>query len=439
MGVVPGGNAERLAHTQRAWNARAMCLTFAVLGLFTAGSLLLLPQREKVILISVATGICAIVDVLAYFIVRRGLVTAGTLLLIFPSLAQHVVISYNPLAAQTIPYFASVFVMIGATCLERRWLWPVYFGSALCVGIEWQIGLGLGIPESDLRGSFLAATVLLSTTSVVAWLYATGMERTVALGKRYEQDRKELEERLQNSARMEALGRLASGIAHDFNNLLVVMQGSAEIVKDYLDKDHPALHELEQIEDAGVRAESLTFQLLAYSRRRAIEKGPVDVKLLLNNLEPIMRRLVGPRLKLNLGLPEGTFSSIASETQLEQIVLNLLANARDASKVDDSISVSLSERRLLDALSKQVTPGNYIELTVSDTGAGMSDEVMQKVFEPFFTTKADRGGTGLGLATSRSLVEEMGGTVLIESELGHGSTFRVLLPSNQGGSRLPAP
>ncbi|HTL98435.1 MAG TPA: ATP-binding protein [Holophagaceae bacterium] len=236
----------------------------------------------------------------------------------------------------------------------------------------------------------------------------------------------EVSERLRRTQKFEALGRLAGGIAHDFNNLLTAMTGFAGLARLELPEDHPAHEALDHLETTGLRAGELTRQLLAFSRRQVLQPVILDLNELLQSLTPLLKSLLGERTRLELALGPGPLKVKADPSQMEQVVLNLTVNARDAMPEGGSL-------RIATALE-----GSEVRMEVVDTGTGIAPEAMAHLFEPFFTTK-DRGkGTGLGLSTVYGIIEQSGGRIAIESEPGQGACVRIHLPASGGPLALEA-
>ncbi len=441
VGVVAGARARsvrQLSEQRRAWNARTISLSLCILGLLTGGILFFLPSKQVLAPIVWSVHLTALANLGAYLLIRRGSISLGSFVMLLVSNFQHVFIANNREAALVTPFFASIFVMIGATCVTRKWLAPVYALSVATVVAQYFVGRGIGLEEYALRGPYIAAFVLLSITCVVSWLHTSGLERAVELAQAREDERELLSIELEKAARMEALGRLAGGIAHDFNNLLVVVQGSAELAKDELSEEHPAWEEISQIQGAARRAADLTGQLLAFSRRQLVPTARISPAEVLSDLVPLLSRLIGSRLSLDTEVRDQESTILASSTQLEQVILNLTANARDASPEKGRVKVSLGRCKVNEGEANDLPAGIYVEIAVTDFGMGISEEVKEHLFEPFFTTKPAGQGTGLGLATSFGIIHQMGGTIVVESEVGVGSTFRILLPpANESEKEVP--
>jgi signal transduction histidine kinase/CheY-like chemotaxis protein len=249
--------------------------------------------------------------------------------------------------------------------------------------------------------------------------------------------KKELENRLLQSQKMEAMGRLAGGIAHDFNNLLTVINGYAQLHIAHLPKNDPLKADLEEIQSAGVRAASLTGQLLAFSRRQVIQASILNLNALILDLDKMLRRIVGENIEMiTLPFPE-LWKVKADSTLIGQAILNLVVNARDAMPSKGKLIIETKNILLSEEYTKQypdVAPGDYVMIAISDTGHGMTPEVKAHLFEPFFTTKPKGKGTGLGLATSYGIIQQLKGHIGVYSEVGKGTTFKIYIPRCQEAS-----
>ena len=254
-------------------------------------------------------------------------------------------------------------------------------------------------------------------------------------------ERKQLEEQLLQSLKMESIGRLAGGIAHDFNNLLTAIIGYSELSLSKIPKGDPVQADLEEIQKAADRAASLTGQLLAFSRRQIIEPKLVGVNQLIMEVGSLLQRLIDESISLAL-LPGPSAGWVKVDPhQFEQVLINLVVNARDAMPEGGQLTVQTSNVVLTPQQARElgeVQPGEYVVLTISDTGTGMSAETQKQIFEPFFTTKDQGKGTGLGLATCYGIVKQNNGHIEVESELGTGTRFRIYLPRVEAPSDVPA-
>jgi signal transduction histidine kinase/ActR/RegA family two-component response regulator len=240
-----------------------------------------------------------------------------------------------------------------------------------------------------------------------------------------------LEEQLRHSQKMEAVGRLAGGIAHDFNNLLTAIIGYTEIVLHSLDPKDERRADAEEIARAAMRAADLTKQMLAFSRRQVLQPKIIDLNIALRKVEPMLRRVIGEDIVMTVtGKAAHAFARV-DPGQVEQVVMNLVVNARDAMPQGGRVTVEAADA-VLDAAAvadmPEAKPGAYVMLSVSDTGSGMAPEVRARIFEPYFTTKDVGKGTGLGLSTVYGIIRQSDGYISLSSELGLGTTFRIYLP-----------
>jgi len=245
--------------------------------------------------------------------------------------------------------------------------------------------------------------------------------------------RKQLEEQLYQSQKMEAIGLLAGGMAHNFNNLMTVITGYSELLYDSLE-DESLRYDLEQIHMAGLQAASLTKQLLAFSRKQVLQPRVLDLNRVVANIEKMLRPIIGEDIDLIIR-PATELGSVKTDPgQMEQVVINLVINARDAMQRGGKLIIETSNVELDSTYARDhvdVKPGEYVMLSVSDTGHGMDEETRAHIFEPFFTTKEHSQGTGLGLATVHGIISQSGGHISVESELEKGTTFRIYLPRTE--------
>ena len=252
-------------------------------------------------------------------------------------------------------------------------------------------------------------------------------------------ERRELEARVRQAQKMEVVGHLAGGVAHDFNNVLTVITSTAELALPATRDGEPAHEALQTIRDASTRAARLTGQLLAFSRQQILQPALVDLNDVVAGLVPMVRRVVGETIVLDARTAGGPVTVLVDRGSLEQAVLNIAINARDAMPDGGTLTIAVRTARLEgDGGAPALAPGHYAALSVADTGTGMSEAVRQRIFEPFFTTKAVGKGTGLGLAMVHGVVQQSGGDVTVQSTPGAGSTFTVYLPLAAGVPARPA-
>jgi two-component system, cell cycle sensor histidine kinase and response regulator CckA len=230
---------------------------------------------------------------------------------------------------------------------------------------------------------------------------------------------------------MEAVGRLAGGVAHDFNNLLMVIGGYAEVILSQLDLSHPLHEKGRAIQLAADRATTLTRQLLAFSRKQLLELKVIDVNAIVQDMERLLRPLIGENVEFTTILETAAAHTRADAGQLEQVLMNLVVNAKDAMPEGGKLTIQ-TQNTVVDENHRRgqqfIRPGRYVTLSVTDTGMGMDRETQSRIFEPFFTTKEKGKGTGLGLSTVYGIVKQTGGYVMVQSEIGRGTTFHIYLP-----------
>ena len=257
-----------------------------------------------------------------------------------------------------------------------------------------------------------------------------------------EKERAALREQLLQSQKMELVGKLAGGVAHDFNNILMVQKGYCELMAADLPADSPSADSLAQIEACTERAAALTRQLLAFSRKQTLQPKILDLNVLAEGLAEMLRRVVGEDLDVVIELAPTPALVEADPGQLEQVLVNLAANARDAMPQGGTLTISISVGDTRAGFCREhpdVAPGRHVKLVVSDTGCGMDADTKGRLFDPFFTTKAKGKGTGLGLSMVQGIVIQSGGDIWVSSEPGEGATFTICLPCAEGEPEEPAP
>jgi len=272
--------------------------------------------------------------------------------------------------------------------------------------------------------------------TATSFVDASGVRRDLLLARDVT-DRHQLERQLQQAQKSEAIGNLAAGIAHDFNNVLTAIVGWSDALIQALPDSAPALSYAREIREASQHAADLAGHLLAIRRDERPQGGPLNLNDIVIRAAPLFRRLLGQRVECMLRLTPGVGLIRADATQMEQILLNLALNARDAMPDGGILTVETAVSTLRDNEIAGCEPGPYIRLTVRDTGVGMDADTRARVFEPFFTTKGAGHGTGLGLSIVNGIVRQASGGVTVESAPGHGTTFRIFLPRLE--QQRPAP
>ena len=302
-----------------------------------------------------------------------------------------------------------------------------YLANYMQTGIAKIIGIGREVQGLRKDGSVFPLDLAVTEFRLENKRYFVGILRDIS-------DRKKLEAQLQQSQKMEAFGQLAGGVAHDFNNLLTVISGYANLLFAQLPASDPKTKMIDQIRLAGERAASLTRQLLAFSRRQILEPRILDVNDIVRDIEKMLRRLIGEDLSLTTVLGSNLHSVKVDPGQLGQVITNLCLNSRDAMPQGGKITIETSDVELDESYvekHQEVRCGQFVLVAISDTGCGMTPEVMARVFEPFFTTKGVGHGTGLGLAVVHGIIKQSGGSIEVYSEVGVGTTFKIYLPAIQ--------
>jgi two-component system cell cycle sensor histidine kinase/response regulator CckA len=301
---------------------------------------------------------------------------------------------------------------------------------------------GLGDRTVDIEATSAGAADYLVKGEVTPAL----LERTIRYSMRRHADMRALresEEGLRQGQRMEAVGRFAGGVAHDFNNMMSAVVGFSALVLDALEPENPLRRYVEEIQRAGERASDMTKQLLAFTRKQVLLPQVLDLNEVVTDVNGLLARLIGEDVELRSDLAPSLHPVEADAGQLEQVIVNLAVNARDAMPRGGTLTIATANREIAetDATARQrdLEPGSYVELSVTDTGEGMDDATQRQIFEPFFTTKEEGKGTGLGLATAFGIVKQSGGHIAVESEPGRGTTFTICLPRVKAAALALAP
>jgi signal transduction histidine kinase/CheY-like chemotaxis protein len=341
------------------------------------------------------------------------------------------------LAYFSIPLALAVVGKRRGDLVFRPLLWLFAAFILLCGTTHWLDLLTLWKPLYGLQGLVKAATAITSIATAIALWWHLPTFLTLPSNAQLRQANAALlatEERLFHSQKMEAIGQLTGGIAHDFNNVLQVITGSLGAIDRLVaqgrgDKIAPAIA---SIRKASVTASNLVERMLAFSRRQTLLPRVIDPDRLVAGMEEMLRRTLGPEIKLDLNLGDGRWNVNCDPSQLESALLNLAINARDAMPQGGVLRIVTADRSLTaDLPDPDMPPGNYVEFEVTDRGVGMSHDVLSRAFEPFFTTKPIGQGTGLGLSQIYGFVRQSGGFVRIESSPGEGTTVRIYLPGHE--------
>ena len=329
----------------------------------------------------------------------------------------------NPAICRMLGYSAEELKGMGVADIDPQEALPQVFSS-----FEAQVGgekaLSPGVPCLRKDGETIYADVSGALVRIHGRDCNVGFFTDVT-------ERRSLEEQFRQAQKMEAIGRLAGGVAHDFNNLLTVINGYSQLALGTLDPDNPLRRDLQEIYRAGHRAAELTQQLLIFSRKQVLDIRVLDLNQVLRSMGKMLGRLIGEDVALEMRLSQDLGRIKADSGQINQVVMNLGVNARDAMPEGGGLVIETSNTTIDEAYAAahvDVEPGRYVMLTISDTGHGMTKEVMEHIFEPFFTTKKVGEGTGLGLSTVYGIVKQSGGHISVYSEVGQGTTFRIYLP-----------
>jgi len=328
-------------------------------------------------------------------------------------------------------------------------------GGLAFLAILWLVvgeSAGWYVPVPVLRLPFdyfslISMAILLSVAAMAVNLLSSAMRRSLEQARHEIEERRKTEEQrvklsaqLAQAQKMESVGRLAGGVAHDFNNMLGVILGHAEMALQDVGPDHPLRDSLEEIRKAAVHSADLTRQLLAFARRQTVAPRVLDLNQTVQGMLKMLQRMIGEEVRLDWHQGAEVWPVRMDPSQLDQMLVNLCANARDAIRGVGTLSIVTGARSLDEAYCAEhpgSSPGEYAMLEVSDDGSGMDKETLSHLFEPFFTTKRVGEGTGLGLATVYGAVKQNGGFIDVHSEQGHGTTFRIFLPRYAGANEPP--
>lgn len=299
-------------------------------------------------------------------------------------------------------------------------------------GKEWRGEFQNRKKSGEIYWESASISPIRNTDGVITHFLA--VKEDITARKQAEEAHAKLEEQLRQSQKMESIGRLASGVAHDFNNLLTVILGYSDLLQIKVGIKHPWVEDLEQIRRAGERAATLTRQLLAFSRQQALAPVILDLNRLVINLQKMLERLIGEDITLSTTTHPALWPITADPGQIEQVVMNLVVNARDAMPTGGKITIETNNVYLDDNYAQvhiEAPIGPCVMLAVTDTGYGMDSAIQARIFEPFFTTKEQGKGTGLGLSTVYGIIKQSGGDITVYSEPGQGTTFKIYLPATE--------
>jgi PAS domain S-box-containing protein len=344
-------------------------------------------------------------------------------------------VEVNRRAVQVLGYTREELLSMGPEDID-----PYLSGDAirdLLHRMEWEEKQVFETRHRTKQGGVIPVEISSSRVSYQGKPAILSVARDITERKRVEQEREKLQDQFVQGQKMEAVGRLAGGVAHDFNNMLTVILNQAEMAMNRLLLFHPIHGQLQEIHQASERSANLTRQLLAFARRQTVEPQVLDLNETVEKMLKMLRRLVGEDIDL-AWMPDAALWPVRVDpVQIDQILANLLVNARDAIRGAGKITIETGNATLDDAFCSERTgcaPGDYVLLAVSDTGCGMDKETMENIFEPFFTTKDVSQGTGLGLATVYGVVKQNDGSIDVYSEPGRGTTFKIYLPRHAGSA-----
>lgn len=368
-----------------------------------------------------------------------GLAPHGYCLLWEPELIWLYAISDTAIAVAyfSIPMALGIIGRRRSDLVFRPMLWLFAAFIMLCGTTHWLDLATLWTPLYGIEGVVKAATALASISTAVAlwWKLPCFLSLpSIAQLQQAHAALRESEERLAQSQKMEAIGQLTGGVAHDFNNLLQVIVGSISVIEHQIERGrgNEIKPSVAAIQKAANSAASLINRLLAFSLRQSLTPRVIEPDKLVAGMEELLRRTLGPEIELQLRLGQAHWNVTCDPSQLESALLNLAINARDAMPEGGALTIATADRELIsDPDDARARPGNYVEIEVTDSGEGMTREVLSRVFEPFFTTKPTGKGTGLGLSQIYGFVKQSGGFVRIDSRPGGGTSVRIYLPGHE--------
>jgi signal transduction histidine kinase/CheY-like chemotaxis protein len=289
----------------------------------------------------------------------------------------------------------------------------------------------IDVLQQEIRYATGEGKVAHGTTSIALVKNDKGETEQLIVQINDTSEKKQVNERLQKAQKMEAIGQLTGGLAHDFNNLLTVIIGNMQLLEGKLGSDEKSTKRVAEVLDAAKKGSDLTRQLLAFARKQELEPRDVGVNGLVAGMAPLIERTIGENVELKVEVMDGDPHTLIDPSQLESAILNLAINARDAMENSGLLTIE-TQPAYLDRFyadkNPDVVPGHYVMVAVSDSGCGMSAELMEKVFQPFFTTKAPGHGTGLGLSMVYGFIKQSGGHISVYSEVGHGTSVKMYLP-----------
>lgn len=427
----PGGEALRL---DVAGDIRRIIIRYfvGVSGVFVALLLVTAPLRgETSFVVAAYAGLLLLFGSLFVLEKRQPILTGA--LLSLGSFAFVVALTWARGGINCAPGLTALATMVGFSGLFWCGRGALVVAALSSAAVAWFAATGPATQGMSPFMVWLELSFQFGAIALLAHVVLRTVSRSASEAALHQRARETLEARISRSESVEALGRLAGGVAHDFNNLLTVILCNVELLAA---RELKPLQrsEVEQIRAAADRAARLTSQLLAFGRKQVLSPKVISPCATLKELEPLLRRVLPVHVELEIHCAEGTGNVEADEARLEQVLVNLVTNARDAMPAGGRIEVRTRSKTLSEPLRSgrdTLAPGRYVEITVKDHGDGMPAEVRSRIFEPFFTTKSSQQGTGLGLAVVHGIVTQSRGLIEVESTSGEGSTFRIHFPETE--------